>query len=82
MFSFLKQDLKILASFLSVEDNTEDMWSWISYYPKYCPKGLIYIKANLYLHLPQLLLKNFFDMKVKLKVLAVFPVWLKPTLNR
>ena len=27
MFSFLKQDLKILASFLSMEDNTEDMWS-------------------------------------------------------
>ena len=27
MFSFLKQDLKILASFLSVEDNTENIWN-------------------------------------------------------
>ena len=27
MFSFLKQDLKIFASFLLVEDTTEDMWN-------------------------------------------------------
>ena len=27
MFSFLKQNLKVLASFLSVEGNTEDMWN-------------------------------------------------------
>ena len=26
-FSFLKQNLKILASFLSVEDDTDDMWN-------------------------------------------------------
>ena len=76
MFSFLKQDLKILASFLLVEENTEDKWSWISYYPMYCPKWLIYIKTNLYLHLPHLLLKNFFDMKVKLEVLPVFPIYI------
>ena len=34
-----------------------------------CPKRLICIKANFFLHLVQGLLKSFFDMKVKLKML-------------
>ena len=37
-----------------------------------CLKRLIYIKTNFYLHLPHLLLKTLFDMKVKLKILSLF----------
>ena len=37
-----------------------------------CPKRLIYTEANLFLHLPHLVLKSFFDLKVKLKMSALF----------
>ena len=54
------------------------------------PKRLIYIQTIFFLDLPHLLLKIFFDLKVKLKKLALFLSLednaeykrLKPTLNR
>ena len=55
-----------------------------------CPKRQIYFETNLFLRLPHILLKRFFDMKVNLKMLALFLslkdnteyICLKPTLNR
>ena len=58
MYSFLKQDFKILTFFLSLENNTEDIWkkkkNWIGH------KTTMNF-FNWYLRL----LKSLFDLKVK-----------------
>ena len=76
MFSFLKQDLKILTSCLSVEGNTEDMWNKPTLsrelsYALLSEKTDLYLK-NFFIHLPHLLVKSFFGVKVKLKILSLF----------
>ena len=76
MFSFLKQDLKILTSCLSVEDNTEDMWNKPTLsrelsYALLSEKTDLHLK-NFFIHLPHLLVKSFFGVKVKLKILSLF----------
>ena len=76
MFSFSKQSLRNLLLFCPrkiIQKICEINQHWIGNYPMHCcPKRLSFLKTNFFLHLPYLLLKIFFDLKVKLKILSLF----------